>query len=78
MRTTDFGTDCWKRLAEHVGDRIADLRKANDQMHPIEETARIRGGISELSKILDLAEQASSSPAVDPGELTGDDYSNGA
>lgn len=78
MRAEDFRTECWKRFSEHVAVRIADLRKANDQMHPIEETARIRGGISELSKILDLAEQASSSPAVDPGELTGADYSNGA
>jgi len=35
----------------------------------LEKTAQLRGGISELSKILSLAEEASLSQAVDPEEL---------
>lgn len=51
-----------------------ELRKLNDNpSYGIEQTALIRGGISELNKILSLAEDASLSPAIDPDELTGVD-----
>lgn len=70
MRIEDFRTSTWKRLSQHVGERIDELRKLNDNpSYGPEQTALIRGGISELSKILSLAEEASLSPAVDPDEL---------
>lgn len=70
MRPEDFRTAAWKRLSQHIQDRVEELRKLNDNpSYGIEQTALIRGGISELSKILSLAEEASLSPAVDPEEL---------
>lgn len=51
-----------------------ELRKLNDNpSYGVEQTALIRGGISELNKILSLAEEASLSPAIDPEELAGVD-----
>ncbi len=51
-----------------------ELRKLNDNpSYGIEQTALIRGGISELNKILSLAEEASLSPAINPDELAGVD-----
>lgn len=71
MRPEDFRTPAWKRLSQHIGERIDELRKLNDNpSYGPEQTALIRGGISELSKILSLAEEASLSPAVDPEELS--------
>lgn len=74
MRLEDFRSATWKRLSKHIQDRVDELRKLNDNpSYGIEQTALIRGGISELNKILSLAEDASLSPAIDPGELTGVD-----
>ena len=71
MKLEDFRTPTWKRLSKLVDERIDELRKLNDSpSYGPEQTALIRGGISELSKILSLAEEASLSPAVDPDELT--------
>jgi hypothetical protein len=70
MRPEDFRSSTWKRLSQHIQDRVDELRKLNDNpSYGPEQTALIRGGISELSKILSLAEEASLSPAVDPDEL---------
>jgi len=53
---------------------VDELRKLNDNpSYGIEQTALIRGGISELNKILSLAEEASLSPAINPDELAGVD-----
>jgi hypothetical protein len=70
LKPEDFRTQTWKRLSQIVDERIDELRKLNDNpsLGP-ERTALIRGGISELSKILSLADEASLSPAVDPDEL---------
>lgn len=74
MRNEDFRTPAWKRLSQHIQDRVDELRKLNDNpSYGPEQTALIRGGISELSKILSLADEASLSPAVDPDELAGVD-----
>lgn len=55
-----------------------ELRKLNDNpSYGVEQTALIRGGISELNKILSLAEEASLSPAIDPDELSGVDEEEG-
>lgn len=74
MRPEDFRSATWKRLSKHIQDRVDELRKLNDNpSYGIEQTALIRGGISELNKILSLAEEASLSPAIDPDELAGVD-----
>lgn len=74
MKLEDFRSSTWKRLSQHINARVDELRKLNDNpSYGVEQTALIRGGISELSKILSLAEEASLSPAVDPDELAGVD-----
>lgn len=74
MKQEDFRSATWRRLSKTIQDRVDELRKLNDNpSYGIEQTALIRGGISELNKILSLAEDASLSPAIDPDELTGVD-----
>ena len=74
MRLEDFRSATWKRLSKHIQERVDELRKLNDSpSFNAEQTALIRGGISELNKILSLAEEASLSPAIDPDELSGVD-----
>ena len=74
MKYEDFQTPTWKRLTQNLEQRLEELRELNDSpSHSPEKTALIRGGISELKRILSLAEQASLSPAVDPDELAGVD-----
>ena len=70
LKHEDFRTVTWKRLSQHIEERIDELRKLNDSpSYGVEQTALIRGGIRELNKILALAEEASASQAVDPEEL---------
>lgn len=74
LKTEDFRSATWKRLTQTLEDRIQELRELNDKpSFGPEKTALIRGGISELKRILSLAELASLSPAVDPDELAGVD-----
>jgi L-alanine-DL-glutamate epimerase-like enolase superfamily enzyme len=71
MKIEDFRSDTWKRLTQTLEERLEDLRQLNDNPSlGVEQTALIRGGIKELKKILDLAEQASSGPLVSPDELS--------
>jgi len=71
LKPEDFRSATWKRLSKLIETRIDELRQLNDNpSFGPEKTALIRGGISELNKILSLAEEASLSPAVDPDELT--------
>lgn len=80
VKPEDFRTAAWSRLSQHISARVDELRKLNDNpsLNP-DKTALIRGGISELSKILSLAEEASLSQAVNPDELSAlaDPASNG-
>lgn len=70
MKPEDFRSATWKRLSQLIADRVDELRQLNDNpSFGPEKTALIRGGISELNKILSLADEASLSPAVDPDEL---------
>jgi hypothetical protein len=70
MKPEDFRTPTWRRLSQLIDQRVDELRKLNDSpSFGPERTALIRGGISELNKILSLADEASLSPAVDPEEL---------
>ena len=72
LKLEDFRSNTWKRLTQHINDRIDELRELNDnQSFDERKTAGIRGGIAELKRILALAEEASASPAVDPSELSG-------
>jgi hypothetical protein len=74
LKREDFHTQTWRRLSQHVEERIDELRQLNDSMSlSVEKTSAIRGGISELLKILALADEASASPAVSPSELAGAD-----
>ena len=74
LKLEDFRSATWKRLTQTLEDRLQELRELNDNpSFSVEKTAQIRGGISELKRILSLAEQASLSPAVDPDELAGVD-----
>lgn len=78
MKREDFRSSTWKRLSQHIEERIDELRQLNDNPSFDEKkTAGIRGGIAELKRILSLAEQASLSPAVDPEELSGAGDTNG-
>jgi hypothetical protein len=71
LKPEDFRSATWKRLSQLIEDRVDELRQLNDNTSfGPEKTALIRGGISELNKILSLADEASLSPAVDPDELT--------
>jgi hypothetical protein len=71
LKPEDFRNATWKRLSQLIADRVDELRQLNDNpSFGPEKTALIRGGISELNKILSLADEASLSPAVDPDELT--------
>ena len=70
MKPEDFRTPAWRRLSQLIEERVDELRKLNDSPSlGLEKTSLIRGGISELKKILSLADEASLSPAVDPEEL---------
>jgi hypothetical protein len=70
LKPEDFRGATWKRLSQLIGNRVDELRQLNDNpSFGPEKTALIRGGISELNKILSLADEASLSPAVDPEEL---------
>ena len=74
LKLEDFRSSTWKRLTQTLEERLQELRELNDSpSFGAEKTAQIRGGISELKRILSLAEQASLSPAVDPDELAGVD-----
>ena len=74
MKLEDFRSATWKRLSTTIQKRVDELRKLNDSpSFGPEQTALIRGGISELNKILSLAEDASLGLAVDPEELSGVD-----
>lgn len=74
LKPEDFRSTTWKRLTQTLEQRLQELRELNDSpSFGTEKTALFRGGISELKRILSLAEQASLSPAVDPSELAGVD-----
>lgn len=74
MKAEDFRSPTWKRLTQTLVERIQELRELNDNpSFSTEKTAQIRGGISELKRILSLAEDASLSPPIDPDELAGVD-----
>jgi hypothetical protein len=51
----DFMSPAWKRLKEHMQERIQQLRIQNDDPHQAaEQTATLRGKIAELKYLSDL------------------------
>lgn len=74
LKPEDFRSTTWKRLTKVLDERLQYLRELNDTpSFSQEKTALIRGGISEVKRILSLGEESSLSPAVDPDELAGVD-----
>ena len=54
----DFQTEQWKRLTKFLSARLQELRESNDASLDPVRTSEIRGSISEVKKILALAEHA--------------------
>jgi hypothetical protein len=58
-------------LSQFLEQRLDELRQLNDSpAYDAVKTAHLRGQISELKRILALADEVSASPAVDPEELS--------
>jgi hypothetical protein len=64
LERQDFRTDTWMRLARGLSDRLLALRELNDIRHDDIKTAALRGQISEVKRILALADEASASESV--------------
>jgi hypothetical protein len=64
LERSDFRTDTWKRLVRGLSDRLQELRELNDIRHDEVKTAALRGQISEVKKILALADDVSASESV--------------
>jgi uncharacterized protein involved in exopolysaccharide biosynthesis len=56
----------WKRLKEYYEARLTMLRSQNDANLTADQTARLRGRIVEVKRLLDLD---TDKPVVDEGEL---------
>lgn len=50
----DFRTPVWGRLTETLHDRLQRLRELNDDESSPEKTARIRGQIREVKRLINL------------------------
>ena len=44
----------WRKLEQHLTDRLATLRARNDGNLPPDETAKVRGQIAEVKSFLDI------------------------
>lgn len=55
----DFTSQAWKRLTKHLQNRLQELRESNDEtsLTP-DKTAKIRGQIFEVKKLLALSEDS--------------------
>ena len=51
---TDFSSPTWTRLKEHCQARLLALRTQNDKTLSADETAKVRGRIAEVKRILAL------------------------
>lgn len=66
LQREDFATTTWHRLTHHCQARLQELRELNDAVvHDQTKTALIRGQISEVKRILALA-QASAGSGGEP------------
>lgn len=44
----------WRKLEQHLTDRLATLRARNDGNLPPDETAKVRGQIAEVKSFLEI------------------------
>ena len=58
LNEKDRASPTWKRIKEHLNERLQGHRVKNDQNLSADETARYRGRIAELKYLLDLDNQA--------------------
>lgn len=52
----EITSSAWRKLKEHIEERIAHLRKRNDGDLTERETAHVRGQIFAMKNLLDQAE----------------------
>jgi hypothetical protein len=52
----DLGTDTWRKIKEHLTERIAELRAENDADMDERQTAKKRGRISEAKYLLEIGD----------------------
>lgn len=52
----DLTSATWLSLKQHLQDRLATLRAQNDTEQTPEKTARLRGQIAEVKRLLALGE----------------------
>jgi hypothetical protein len=76
MKAHDFSSECWKRLDGVLQQRLLELRTALEGNMPHEKSIDCRARISEVKKILALAEQSESAkneigPHLTIEDLTG-------
>lgn len=53
---SDLQSPTWLRIEKYLNDRLATLRKENDQDLDERKTAKVRGRIEEVKKLLKLKE----------------------
>lgn len=53
----DFHSGTWKRLMQTLQARLQHLRELNDEDSSIERTARIRGQIREVKRLINLRQE---------------------
>lgn len=58
LKQSDINSQTWKRIKDHVEQRIEMLRRKNDSNLDEIETAKIRGQIAELKFIAELDKPA--------------------
>lgn len=55
LTESDIQTLLWKKLEQHLTERLQALRARNDGNLTLEDTAKLRGRIAEVKATLDLA-----------------------
>lgn len=65
LDNTDRHSATWKKLKQHLQDRIALLRARNDRHHDDRKTAALRGSIDELKYLCSLDADKPAAPPED-------------
>ena len=71
LNRDDFRSATWRNLTKDLKERLDELRGINDTDRDERATAKLRGQISELKRILALADDASAGDDTAPG-MVGD------
>ena len=67
LTPAEIGSPLWMKLKAHIEERVAGHRRANDGNLNTEDTAKIRGRISEGKYILSLGLD-NPAPQMDAGD----------